>query len=413
VGIVSLDKNNNEKSNRRDFLKKSATLGLGAAMGGTALRETRQASAQIAIPKEPMPRRPFGRSGIKVSTLSMGGMYDILNNRLMLAKALDWGIDYWDTAEGYGGGRSEEGFGRWFARNPHTRKQIFLVTKLSPRRGTDFTPRLDACLKRLHTDYVDLLFVHGISGIDEMTTDLESWSKAMKKAGKLRLFGFSTHSNMEDCLEGAARLTWIDGIMFTYNYRLMHEPRMIAAVKACHRAGIGLTAMKTQGGGSVKSDSESEMKMAGRFIQRGFTDHQAKLMAVWEDKRIASICSQMPNLTIMAANAVAAVNQTRLSRSDRALLAQYAKETCKDYCAGCGRICSEVLGKKVPINDVMRCLMYAHSYQDLMLARSTFETLPAKTKTLLSQLDFKAAERSCPRNLPIGRLMKKATDLFV
>jgi predicted aldo/keto reductase-like oxidoreductase len=409
---MSFDENKNDTPNRRDFLKKAAAIGLGAAVGGTALRLPRQASAQIALPKAPMPRRPFGRSGIKVSTLSLGGMFDILNNRLMLAKALEWGIDYWDTAEGYGGGRSEEGIGRWFARNPNTRKQVFLVTKLSLRRGTDFTSRLEECLKRLHTDYIDLLFVHGISGIDEMDPGLESWSQAMKKAGKLRLFGFSTHSNMEDCLEGAARLPWIDGIMFTYNYRLMHEPRMKAAVEACYRAGIGLTAMKTQGGGPVKSDSESEIKMAGRFMQKGFTDHQARLMAVWEDKRIASICSQMPNLTIMATNAAAAVDQTRLSQSDRALLAQYARETCSDYCAGCSRLCSEVLGIKVPINDVMRCLMYVHSYQDLTLARSTFEMLPAQTRTLLAQLDFNEAERSCPRNLPIGRMMKEATNLL-
>ncbi len=409
---MSFDENKNNEPNRRDFLKKAAAIGLGAAVGGSALRRPRQASAQIVLPKAPMPRRSFGRSGIKVSTLSLGGMFDILNNRLMLAKALEWGIDYWDTAEGYGGGRSEEGIGRWFARNPDTRKQVFLVTKLSLRRGTDFTPRLEACLKRLHTDYIDLLFVHGIRGIDEMDSGLKSWSQAMKKAGKLRLFGFSTHSNMEDCLEGAARLPWIDGIMFTYNYRLMHEPRMKAAVDACYRAGIGLTAMKTQGGGPVKSDSDSEIEMAGRFMQKGFTDHQAKLMAVWEDKRIASICSQMPNLTIMATNAAAAVDQTRLSQSDRALLAQYARETCSDYCAGCSRLCSEVLGKKVPINDVMRCLMYVHSYQDLMLARSTFETLPAQTRTLLAQLDFSEAERSCPRKLPIGRMMQEATNLL-
>jgi predicted aldo/keto reductase-like oxidoreductase len=409
---MSFDENKNDTSNRRDFLKKAAAIGLGAVVGETALQRPRQASAQIALPTAPMPRRPFGRSGIEVSTLSLGGMFDILNNRLMLAKALEWGINYWDTAEGYGGGRSEEGIGRWFVRYPDNRKQVFLVTKLSLRRGTDFTPRLEACLKRLHTDYIDLLFVHGIRGIDQMDPRLESWSKDMKKAGKLRLFGFSTHSNMEDCLEGAARLPWIDGIMFTYNYRLMHQPRMKAAVEACFRAGIGLTAMKTQGGGPVKSDSESEIEMAGRFMQKGFTHHQAKLMAVWEDKRIASICSQMPNLTIMATNAAAAVDQTHLSQSDHALLAQYANETCSDYCAGCGRLCSEVLGKKVPINDVMRCLMYVHSYQDLMLARSTFEMLPAQTRALLAQLDFNEAERSCPRNLPIGRMMQEATKLL-
>jgi len=410
---MSFSKDNAREPNRRDFLKKAAAIGLGATVGVSSLGRSRQALAQITLPKGPMPRRPFGRSGIMVSTLSLGGMFDILNNRLMLPKALDWGVNYWDTAEGYGRGRSEEGIGLWFARNPDTRKQVFLVTKLSLRRGKDFTTRLEKSLKRLHTDYVDLLFVHGIRGINEMEASLESWSQAMKKAGKIKLFGFSTHSNMEECLDGAAKLPWIDGIMFTYNYRLMHKPRMKKAVDACYRAGIGLTAMKTQGGGPVKSDSESEIKMAGRFMQKGFTDHQAKLMAVWQDKRITSICSQMPNLTIMATNAVAAVEQTRLSKSDHALLAQYAKETSDDYCAGCECLCSEVLAKKVPISDVMRCLMYFHSYQDLGLALSTFETLPTHTRELLTQLDFSEAERSCPRKLPIGRLMREALTLFV
>ena len=101
------------KPNRRQFFKKAAAIGLGATLGGSSLWRPHQAAAQITIPKEPMPRRPFGRSGIKVSTLSLGGMFDILNNRLMLAKALDWGINYWDTAEFYGRGRSEEGIGRW------------------------------------------------------------------------------------------------------------------------------------------------------------------------------------------------------------------------------------------------------------------------------------------------------------
>jgi aryl-alcohol dehydrogenase-like predicted oxidoreductase len=265
---MSSHRDKSGKPNRREFFKKAAAIGLGASVGGSSLWRPHQASAQISIPKEPMPRRPFGRSGIMVSTLSLGGMFDILNNRLMLAKALDWGINYWDTAEFYGRGRSEEGIGRWFARNPHTRKQVFLVTKLSTRRGGDFTSRLEESLKRLHTEYVDLFFVHGIRSIADMESSLKSWAQTMKKAGKIKLFGFSTHSNMEECLEGAAKLPWIDGIMFSYNYRLMHESRMKEAVEACYRAGIGLTAMKTQGGGPVKSDSESEIEMAGRFMQK-------------------------------------------------------------------------------------------------------------------------------------------------
>ena len=88
---MPFDEQNINNGNRRDFLKKAAVMGLAAAAGGTVLSVPPQASAQMALPDKPIPRRTFGRSGIKVSTLSMGGMYDVLNNRLMLAKALEWG----------------------------------------------------------------------------------------------------------------------------------------------------------------------------------------------------------------------------------------------------------------------------------------------------------------------------------
>jgi len=56
--------------------------------------------------------------------------------------------------------------------------------------------------------------------------------------------------------------------------------------------------------------------------------------------------------------------------------------------------------------------MYINAYQDFELARFTFNSLPAQTRSLLTRLDFGAAERSCPRNLPIGRLMRKASVLL-
>ena len=84
---------------------------------------------------------------------------------------------------------------------------------------------------------------------------------------------------MADCLAGAAKLDWIDAMMFTYNFRVMHDPKMKAAVKACVKAGIGLVAMKSRGGGpgKLKTASEAELKMVERFLKRGFTDKQAKL----------------------------------------------------------------------------------------------------------------------------------------
>ncbi|MBU0544559.1 MAG: hypothetical protein KKH97_04395 [Proteobacteria bacterium] len=60
----------------------------------------------------------------------------------------------------------------------------------------------------------------------------------------------------------------------------------------------------------------------------------------------------------------------------------------------------------------MRSLMYARSYQDVGLARQTFNELPTRTWTLLARLNFGEAEKSCPRNLPIGRLMREALKIL-
>jgi len=303
--------------------------------GALAAPEPSAAAAKAGT----MPKRKLGKTGVEVSILNLGGMFDTINNQLLLKQALKWGVTYWDTAESYGNGLSEEGMGRFFARNPEARKEIFLVTKLHAEGG-NFTRRLDKCLKRLQTPYVDLFFVHSLTGINEITP-FKDWAAEMKQAGKMKAFGFSTHTNMEDCLLGAARLDWIDAVMLAYNFQVMNTPKMQEAVRAASQAGIGLVAMKTQAGrpGRVKIASEAKAAMAEHFLKRGFTDKQAKLKIVWEDPHIASICSYMPNLTILSANVAAARDKTKLAREDFDLLQQYARETMSDYCAGCGQIC--------------------------------------------------------------------------
>ncbi len=394
---------------RRSFLK-TAGLGSLAALTPVAALAAQEAPAAPAKAAA-IPRRKLGKTGVEVSALSLGGMFDTINNQLLLKQALAWGVTYWDTAEAYGNGLSEEGFGRFFSRNPDARKQIFLVTKLTPKGG-NFTERLDKALQRLQTPQVDLFFIHGISSIEEMTPEVKAWAAEMKKAGKFKLFGFSTHTNMEDCLLGAAKLDWIDATMFSYNFRLMGTPKMKEALSACVKAGIGLVAMKGQGGGPVKTDSEAELTMAGRFLEKGFTDKQAKMKAIWENPEIASICSQMHTLTILSANVAAARDMTALAGEDFNVLSQYAEESCQGFCAGCASICGAVIGENVPVNEVMRSLMYLRDYGEPELARQTFAALPEDVRQRLASIDYSKAEAACPQNLAIADLMRQASELL-
>lgn len=389
---------------RRDFLKTAGVAGAGAVLGA----DVGKAGAGETETPSKIPTRPFGKTGHNVSVLSLGGMFDIHNNQLLMRQAFRWGVTYWDTADCYQRG-SERGIGKYFAKYPAHRKQVFLVSKSDSRDPDGMSRLLERSLERLNTDYLDLYFVHGIRRISEMR-NTKKWSERAKADGKIRLFGFSTHSNMESCLLEAPKLGWIDGIMMTYNYRLMHTPRMTAAVDACIAAGIGLTAMKVQGGGQIRTSTETEMKMAGRFLKQGFTDGQAKLKAVWENPNIASICSQMPNMTYLISNVAAALNRSKLSQTDMDLLQRYASETTSEYCTGCTDICEGTLNHTAPIGDVMRCLMYKQSYGDMQLAQTLFRSLPAGSRERLSRLDFSAAERRCPQGLAIGNLVKEALE---
>ncbi len=386
---------------RRSFLKTTGMAGLGsiiAPMAGLA-----RASDRASV----VPTRPFGKTGANVSILSLGGMFDIASNQLLMKQAMNWGVTYWDTADCYQRG-SEKGVGKFFSRQPDARKKIFLVSKSDARDPDRMTRLLNRSLDRMKTDYIDLYFVHGIYRIDELDGRTKAWAEKAKAAGKIRFFGFSTHSNMEECLLDGARLGWIDGIMMTYNYRLMHSDDMRRAVDACVKAGIGLTAMKTQGGGQVRTNSETELKLAGRFLEKGFTDAQAKLKAVWQNPQISSICSQMPNMTILMSNVAAALDKTQLSARDTSLLQQYAKETRSAYCTGCTDICESCVEGEAPIGDVMRYLMYCNSYDDYELASAGFKKIPQKIRTRLTHLDYSMAERKCPQGLPIATLMQEA-----
>ena len=120
----------------------------------------------------------------------------------------------------------------------------------------------------------------------------------------------------------------------------------------------------------------------------------------------------MPNLTILSANVAAALDQTKLAREEFDSLRRYALETKADYCAGCGKICQEAVGGAVPVNEVMRCLMYHQYYGEPELARLTFAGLPEEVRQQLTEVDYSQAEQACPHGLAIAALMRQAAEML-
>jgi predicted aldo/keto reductase-like oxidoreductase len=402
---------------RREFIKTAGGAGIGSVLIPLSSLTQAHGSSSTKLPEQLIvPRRTFGKTGENVSILSLGGVLGIYD-QLIFRQAIKMGVTYWDTADSYGRGNNEKAIGKYFAKFPSDRKKVFLVTKASTSDPQKLTEKLNASLQRMNTSYIDMYFIHSVSDVkDELTNEVKAWAEKAKAKGKIRFFGFSAHKNMENSMLAAAKLGWIDGIMMSYNYRLMVKNEMRRAVDACVKAGIGLTAMKTQAAfsanfyASIGSKTDDALKLTENFLKKGYTAEQANLKVVWENPNIASICSAMPNMTILQANVAAALNKKKLSEGDKQRLEQYARQTAPCYCAGCANICESAVDLDVPISDILRYSMYNHSYGDRDRALTLLNALPADIKANILMADYSKAEKYCPQKIQIGIVLKKTYE---
>jgi hypothetical protein len=408
-----------ENFSRRDFIKTAGAAGLGSAFIPLSALKQAHGSASTTAPEQMMvPKRPFGKTGENVSILSLGGVLRS-SDLLIFRQAFKMGVTYWDTADSYGRGKNEKAIGKYFAKFPDDREKVFLVTKGGTSDPQKLTEKLNTSLQRMNTSYIDLYFIHYVNDVkSELTDEVKTWAENAKAKGKIRFFGFSTHKNMENTMLAGTKLGWIDGIMMSYNYRLMVKDKMKRAVDACVKAGIGLTAMKTQAAftanfyASIGSETDDALKMTENFLKKGYTAEQAKLKVVWENPNIASICSAMSNMTILQANVAAALNKQSLAGGDKQRLEKYARKTAPGYCAGCANICESAVDLDIPISDILRYSMYHYSYGDRDKALTLFKALPANIKANILKADYSKAEKYCPQQIQIGKVLKKTYQDF-
>ncbi len=354
-----------------------------------------------------VPKRRLGKTGVEVPVLALGTMFDLMENQIVLRKCIDWGATYWDTAHGYSGGNSELGIGRFLKRSPELREKLFIVSKASGAKSIDdIEERLRKSLERMNTSYIDLYYgIHVLRNPEQLNDDLRKWAESARKRKLIKHFGFSTHRNMAKCLAAAAKLDWIDAVLTVYNFRVMNEPELQDAVEACHQADIGLTAMKAMG---KASEADQAKELTEHFLQKGFTEGQAKIKLVLEDKRFASVAVRMENVALLTTNVAAVLDKTELTKADKKIFTEYAGETCTGYCAGCANICENALPDVPYISEVMRYLMYYNSYGDRAAARELFAQLPADVRARLLTTDFSPAECVCPQRIPIAKFIAEA-----
>jgi hypothetical protein len=374
---VSQHREDLQKS-RRNFIKKGITGLAGAVVLPSALKgengtqTTPNPPASKSGLKRKLIYRTLGNTGIKLPIVSMGVMN--ADNPELVKAALDAGIVHLDTAWYYQQGRNEEMIGQQIKGRP--RDSYVIATKVyEPRdketglfpadaKAETFIEKFETSLKRLGLDHVDILYLHNITRKESVTFGpyLETMKK-LKKEGKIRFMGISTHRNEPEVIRATVDSKAYDVVLTSYNFKQLYLADLEAAIAYAAKAGLGIVAMKTQAG--VYWDGKEkkfpiDMKAALKWSLQNENIHTAIPGFTTFDQMDLDL-SVMEDLTLTA--------------EDKAVL-QPPKELAAAglYCQQC-ETCLRQCPAKLEIPTLMRSYMYAYGYRNYSEARQALDSV--------------------------------------
>jgi hypothetical protein len=249
----------NSNYSRRKFIK--GTIGTGLLIAGSGLIPScnifRMSGSSAAYDSKGLPTAMLGRTGVRIPRIAIGlgsrfctieraeDAYDLLNY------ALDNGLYYWDTAWAYEnkklGFTSEERLGEVLKTR---RNEIFISTKVTSRDPDEAMRQIEASLKRLQTDHVDMLKIHDIQSPD-MTKLSEKGSlidviSKLKEQGITRFIGYSGHTEAEAMKFMADKGVFDSMLMAMNHWNIATNPqkRQELAIPAAKAKGMGVMLMK-------------------------------------------------------------------------------------------------------------------------------------------------------------------------
>ena len=262
---------------RRTFVKGTvAFLGSGLLDATSPASSVETALAEGAA----IPRRRLGKTDLQVTIIGLPGWHvgrmrseQAAHN--LIARALDLGINFFDSAPSYLDSESERRLGKGLKGR---REKIILMTKTLARRKADAAAELDASLARLQTDYLDLWQFHALGTPDEVDTvwgaggAIEAALEA-KRAGKIRHFGFTGHRNARVHLKAVTEHHDLaETVQMPINPVDPHYESFTRLVlPEAAKRDLGVIAMKTVANGTLVEDRVATPEECHRFAwsQRG------------------------------------------------------------------------------------------------------------------------------------------------
>lgn len=336
----------------------------------------------------------FGKTGHRVSALGFGAMnlpgVPLEQAREALNCALDHGINYVDTASAYR--NSEEIIGESIS---HRRHEYFLATKVRDRSYENAKAEIDRSLKRMKTDWVDLLQIHYVNSDEEYNRAMDEDNGAYravleaKKAGKVRFIGITGHR--PDLLTKWIESGKFDQVLF--HLSLVQPFALQDLIPTATRLGMAKTAMKPLSGGFVQP-----LEKALRYP--------------YAHEEVHTVISGMVSAEEVKMN-IAALER-EVSASEKEELTQLAEELGAHNCRRCN-YCEQACPVGIRIPNIMIASKVREKFGLLPKGAAWFE---AQKEKILSCADYEPCKEKplcepvCPYHLPMQRTVQQAGSLF-
>ncbi len=393
-----------EETASKARLSRRTLLAAAAVAGGTAVVGGLASSQGGPAPPPTMRYRTLGRTGLKVSEIGFGG-YPI-DDPDVLVYALERGINYVDTAHCYRGGASERAIGPALKGR---RDRFVLTTKWCPHHigkpatKQVFLDMLDESLRRLGTDYVDIVLNHEVGrhsdglGVERLTNPemLEAFAVA-KKAGKARFLGASGHDGDLPQVMGHA----IDSGLFDVllcRYSFLDYPEQQKLIDRAAAAGVGFIAMKTLAG-AKGADLD-------RFRDRQTSFKQAALKWVLSNPNLSNLIISISSRKQV--DEYVAASGSPIAAADLALLDEYQARFSNEVCRFCNA-CEPACPDDVRIADILRFAMYFHDYGQEGRGVESYARLVAAERAAHCSHCAGFCEAACDYDLPVKSLLIRA-----
>ena len=389
-------------TDRRNFIKNGMT-GLAGAVIAPSLLKGKKADFEPQEKDRKFVYRTLGNTGIKLPVVSMG-TYDATS---LAEEALDAGIVHIDTSADYNQGNDERMFGELFKGRP--RDSFVIGTSIgmwqfrnSAKQITDaISPEklketFDGSLERLQLNFIDIYYLGGILFKEIIAYEpyLEVL-RELKKSGKAKFMGITTHTNEPEIIRLAADSDVFDVILTRYNFRMNNIDEVNKAIQYAADKGMGIVAMKTQAG--VYWDQKTKKEKINQ---------KAALKWVFQNKNIHTAIPSFKNLDHLYEDlsVMEDLTMTAEEKADLKLNKGLQQSATGLFCSECSE-CLTQCPYDLDIPTVMRSYMYAYGYEQ-----------PAKARKTLDDVDISSIPcndcQTCLVTCPSGFNVKaKVTDI--